>query len=60
MSDKDLLLSLCRSLTLCNHMGDVSDDVYNVLKRLNMPKEVLYSEWDDLGEELKKLGIETL
>lgn len=41
-------------------MGDVSDDVYNVLKRLNMPKEVLDSEWDDLGEELKKLGIETL
>src|ERR1700747_931528 len=53
-------LWLCASLTLADHMGDVSDDVYYVLKQLEMPPEVLNSEGKDLGKELGKLGITTL
>ncbi len=60
MSDRELLLSLCGSLTICDHMGDVSNDVHDVLKRLNMPKSVLDAEWEDLGKELGKFGVKTL
>jgi hypothetical protein len=57
---REMLLSLCGSLTLCDHMGDVSNKVDEVMKRLGMPQEVLDADWDDLGRELGKLGIKTL
>ena len=60
MSDRELLLSLCGTLTLADHMGDVSNDVLYVLKKLGMPKEVLEAGWENLGEELGKLGVQTL
>ena len=60
LSDRELLLSLCASLTLCDHMGDVSNYVYPVLKRLKMPSSVLNADWEDLGKELGKLGVKTI
>lgn len=57
---KGMLLSLCASLTLADHMGDVSNDVDTVLRRLGMPKCILDAGWEDLGKELGKIGIKTL
>ena len=57
---RDLLLSLVGSLTLCDHMGDVSNAVDECLKRVGMPQEVLDADWKDLGKELGKLGVKTL
>ena len=41
-----LLLQFVASLTLCDHMGDVSNDVDIVLKRLGVepPEEIMYDE----------------
>ena len=55
---KALLLQFIGSLTLCDHMGDVSNDVQTVLKRMNMPLE--FDDWDDLGEALSKIDVTTL
>jgi hypothetical protein len=55
---RTLLLQFLGSLTLCDHMGDVSDDMDVVMKQLD-----LGIEWDDLGtlgDALGKLGITTL
>jgi hypothetical protein len=57
---RGLLLALCASLTLADHIGDVSNEVHEVLKRLEMPAEVLDADWEDVGLELGKLGIRTL
>lgn len=56
----DLLLKLIGSLTLCDHMGDVSNDVDKVLRELdiNVPGDL---EWEDLGDWLaRNLGVTTL
>lgn len=58
MSDRDLLLKFIASLTLCDHMGDVSNDVTEVLKFLGL--EIEWDEWSDLGNALAKMGITTL
>jgi hypothetical protein len=56
---RTLLLQLCASLTLCDHLGDVLDDVLFVLRALEMEP----AEWDDLadiGRALGQQGITTL
>ena len=56
---KKLLLQLIGSLTLCDHMGDVSNDVSEVLKRLGMEAKE-WNEWCELGHLLGDMGITTL
>ena len=63
MSDRDLLLSLLGSLTLCDHMGDVADDVFAVMKRLKITDsyEDEYDDWKrSVGRTLHDLGVTTL
>jgi len=55
---RDLLLSFIASLTLCDHMGDVCDDVDEVLKRLGEQED--WDEWVDLQRNLAKKGVKTL
>lgn len=55
---RELILSLIASLTLCDHMGDVADDVNETLKRLGVTIE--WDEWHDLGRALGKMGVTTL
>lgn len=62
---RDLLLKLIASLTLCDHMGDVSSAVGSALERMGIaygPKED--EEEDDWGVEVRramhKLGVTTL
>lgn len=64
MADVDcrkLLLRLLHSLTLCDHMGDVSNDVLIVFKRLGMEIPESVHEADDWGigmrEWLEGLGV---
>ena len=56
---KLLLLQLIGSLTLCDHMGDVSDDVSEVLKRLGI-KVGDWNDWCELGHQLGNQGMTTL
>lgn len=49
---RTLLLQLIGSLTLCDHMGDVSNDVDFVLKKLGIEIE----DWDEMYELASKLG----
>ncbi len=60
MSDeaRTLLLQFIGSLTLCEHMGDVSNDVETVLKRLGV--QVDWDDLDELGDHLGEMGITTL
>ena len=58
MNYRTLLLQLLASLTLCDHMGDVSNNIATVLKKLD-----IRLEWDDfseLGRKLAEKGITTL
>lgn len=58
---RKLLLSLIGSLGLCDHMGDVADDVWEVLKEIGIeiPEEV--SDLNDLGHWLgKNHGVQTV
>lgn len=59
MSEREVLLKLIASLTLCDHMGDVSNDVSKALELIGMPwpEDV---EWEDLGDWLGRQGITTL
>jgi hypothetical protein len=53
-----LILQFIASLCLCDHMGDVSNDVDVMLKRLGHAPE-----WDDLSDLMKwlhKRGVTTL
>ena len=55
---EDILLSLIASLTLCDHMRDVANDVKMALKRAGITVE-----WEDLYElrlALGRMGISTL
>lgn len=56
--NEKLLLKFIASLTLCDHMGDVSNDVDDVLKKLGI--DIDWDEWSDLRQELYLLGITTL
>ncbi len=64
MSDteyRNLLLSLIASLTLSDHMGDVSNDVHTCLRRIpDIPNDVLSCDWEELGPRLGRMGIKTL
>lgn len=55
---RTLLLQFIGSLTLCDHMGDVSDNVNEVLNRLGL--DIEWSEFNQLGSELGKMGVSTL
>ena len=55
---KTILLQFLASLTLCDHMGDVSNDVVDVLEKIGV--EIEWDEWDELGNALGKMGITTL
>ena len=55
---RNLILSFIGSLTLCDHMGDVSNDVDWVLKRLGL--EIEWNEFYELGNALGKMGVKTL
>lgn len=53
-----LLLQMIASLTLCEHMGDVSNVVNKVLKRLGV--DIEWDEWADLRRALGERGVTTL
>ncbi len=55
---KGLLLQFIASLTLCDHMGDVADDVSKILKTIGLKIE--WEDWHDLGNKLAKMGVTTL
>lgn len=54
----NLILSFVASFTLCDHIGDVGNEIGTLLARLGYDWE-----WDDehdLFEHLAKLGVKTL
>jgi hypothetical protein len=53
-----VLLQLIASLTLCDHMGDVGNDVTEALKLIGL--EIRWDDWPDLGRALAKMGVTTL
>ena len=55
---RDLILQFIASLALCDHMGDVADDVDVMLKRLGI--EIEWHEWSELLDALDEMGIQTL
>lgn len=55
---RELVLQFIGSLTLCNHMGDVSNDVNVVLERID--EKIEWDEWWELGRALGDRGITTL
>lgn len=55
---RTILLSLIGSLTLCDHMGDVSNDVQEALDQIGLKIE--WDEWHELGAALGKMGVTTL
>ena len=60
MTDREILLSLIASLTLCDHMGDVADDVCTVLKMLSIEYDDT-GDWElDVGRAMYSLGVKTL
>ena len=60
MNHRELLLKFIASLCLCDHMGDVSNDVDFVLKKLNMKWPDSAEELSDLMPWLHKRGVTTL
>lgn len=55
---RTVLLQLCASLTLSDHMGDVAEDVQEALKRIGVRIE--WSDWPELAKALHKMGVKTL
>lgn len=55
---RDILLMLIGSLTLADHMGDVSGDVSKALKMLGL--DIEWDDWGDLGKRLAEMGVTTL
>jgi hypothetical protein len=56
---RTVLLQFVGSLTFCEHMGDVADNIAFVLQKLNLGTP----DWDNIGslrEQLAKQGITTL
>lgn len=64
LTDREILLSFIGSLTLCDHMGDVSNDVDEVLKLVGEQElRDAAGEGDDFSElakALHKRGVKTL
>lgn len=59
-----ILLSLCASLTLCDHMGDVSDYVFKALEMAGVKVDEDDDgggEWtDEVQRTLHAMGVKTL
>lgn len=55
---KTILLQFIASLTLADHLGDVGNDIGEVLKQIGL--EIEWDEPSDLGTALGKMGITTL
>lgn len=55
---RTLLLAFIASLTLADHMGDVSNEVEEVLRCLGLKIE--WDEMHELGTALGKMGVTTL
>ena len=55
---RKILLSLIASLSLDDHMGDVSNSVSEALKQAEI--EIEWEDWEELQRGLHALGIETL
>ena len=58
MEYRELLLKFIASLTLCEHMGDVFDDIDVVLKRIGVNEE--WNDETDLKLILDKIGVKKL
>ena len=56
---KTLLLQFIASLTLAEHIGDVSEEIDEVLKRVGRI-DLLYEDMSDLRTALGKEGVTTL
>jgi hypothetical protein len=58
---KEILLSLIRSLCLCDHMGDVADKIKTILKLYNIEIQEEEDDWFcDVDKTLEKLNIKFL
>jgi hypothetical protein len=55
---KQFVLSFIKSLCLCDHMGDVSDDVSYALRQTGL--EIEWDDFHDLFDALNKLGVRGL
>ena len=55
---RKILLSLIASLSLDDHMGDVSGSVSEALKQAEI--EIEWEDWEELQRGLHAQGIETL
>ena len=55
---KELILSFIYSLTLCDHMGDVADDIHEMLDRLDVNVE--WNKLSELRDILVKMGIDSI
>lgn len=53
-----MVLSFIGSLTIADHTGDMSNDIVEVLKILEVNVE--WDDLSDLGRALGKMGIKTL
>lgn len=55
---RELLLSFIGSLTLAEHMGDVAEDVQEVLNRLGITDD--WEDLSELGDILGRMGVKTI
>jgi len=55
---KELLLQFIASLTLCENIGDILDDIESVFKRLEM--KIPFEDFNELGTALREMKITTL
>jgi hypothetical protein len=70
LTDRELLLQLLGSLTLCDHMGDVADDVLHVIRQLGIPTssptpfdgiQLVEGGWRvEVRATLRAMGVRTL
>lgn len=61
MSEREILLSLLASLSLCDHIGDVAADVFKALELLGMDVSEEVESLDDVGRWLyRTYGVKTL
>lgn len=58
---KEILLSLIKSLCLCDHMGDVADEIETILELYNIEIQEEEDDWaSDVINTLEKLDIKFL
>lgn len=55
---ENLILQFIGSLTICDHMGDVSNEIITVMEKLDLNIE--WNDMNDLGRYLGKRGVTTL